>query len=195
MVDSQRRSVVIPLITMLLASLLFSSCQANPAVDEANRLNQSAGEDVREIERLAQANKDRESRITRALNAGKNDDARREIDATVEAIDKGVGRGFVAQDKLNQASQLDVDADIKQYLSLRAQSVNKALEAFAELKNGLLILRDSTGSTDKSVTERAKNEIQQASARFDQLISESEKLEGQADDIARRNPDKIKPGR
>ena len=195
MVDSKRRSVVIPLITMLLASLVFSSCQANPAVDEANRLNQSAGEDVKEVERLARENKDRESRITRALNAGKNDDARRELDEAVEAIDKGIGRGLVAEDKLNQASQLDVDADIKQYLSLRAQSVNKALEAFAEVRNGLLILRDSTGSTDKSVTERAKNEIQQSSVRFDQLISESEQLERQADDIARRNPDKIKPGR
>jgi Mg2+ and Co2+ transporter CorA len=181
---------------MLLASLLFASCQTgNGALNEANRLNQSAGDDVKEIEKLVQENRDKESSITRAINADKYDEARQAIDQAVNAIDRGLGRGLVAQDKLNTASKLDVDADIKQYLSLRAQSVSKALEAFAELRNGLIILRESTGSTDKAVKEKAKNEIQESSATFDQLISESERLEGQADDIARRNPDKIKPGR
>ena len=193
---SQRRGVRLVLAPMLLASLLFASCQTgNGSLSEANRLNQSAGDDVKEIEKLVQENRDKESAITRAINGDKYDEARKAIDQTVDAIDRGLGRGLVAQDKLNTASRLDVDADIKQYLSLRAQSVSKALEAFAELRNGLIILRDSTGSTDKAVKEKAKNEIQDSSATFDQLISESERLEGQADDIARRNPDKIKPGR
>jgi len=197
MPDSKRRGVVVLLAPLLLASLSLASCGlgGNSVVDEANRLNQSAGEDIKGIERLVNENKQLESEITRAINAGKFDEARQALDKAVNALDSGLGLGLLAQDKLNAAAKLDVDAEIKQYLSLRAQSVSKALEAFAELRNGLLILRESTGSTDKAVTESAKKEIQEASAKFDQLISESERIEGQADDIARRNPDKIKPGR
>ena len=100
-----------------------------------------------------------------------------------------------AAGKFDKASRLDVDATIKEYLSFRAQSVNKAIEAFKELRRGIIAFRDATGSTDKAATEKARNEIQQSSVRFDKLINEAESLERRADEIARRNPDKIKPGK
>jgi hypothetical protein len=186
---------------LLLASLTFASCQmlrklgGSSGMDEANQLNQSAGEDIKEIEKLVQENKDKESEISRALNVNNYDAAKRAMDDSVKAIDRGLEKGQNAADKLDKASKLDIDPKIKEYLSLRAQSVNKAIEAFRELRQGLIALRDSTGSMDKSATEKAKNEIQQSSTKFDELINESEKLERQADEIARRNPDKIKPGR
>jgi hypothetical protein len=186
---------------LLLASLTLASCQmlrklgGGSGMDEANQLNQNAGEDINEIEKLVQENKDKESEITRALNANNYDAARRAIDDSVKVIDRGLEKGQSAADKLDKASKLDIDQKIKEYLSLRAQSVNKAIEAFRELRQGLIALRDSTGSTDKAATEKAKNEIQDSSAKFDQLINESQKLEREADEIARRNPDKIKPGR
>ena len=163
--------------------------------DEANQLNQSAGEDIKEIERLVQENKNKESEVTGALNAKNYDAARRLMDDSIKVIDQGLERGQSAAAKFDKASKLDIDQKIKEYLSLRAQSVNKAIEAFKELRKGVNTLRESAGSTDKAATERAKTEIQQASARFDELISEAGKLESQADEIARRNPDKIKPGR
>jgi Mg2+ and Co2+ transporter CorA len=165
------------------------------STDEANQLNQSAGEDIKEIERVVRENKDKETEITRALNTNNLDAARRLMDDSVKAIDLGLEKGASAADKFDRASKLDIDPKIKEYLSLRAQSVNKAIEAFKELRRGVIILRDSTGSTDKAVTEKAKNEIQASSAKFDELIGEAQKLESQADEIARRNPDKIKPGR
>jgi hypothetical protein len=164
-------------------------------MDEANQLNQSAGEDIKEIEKLVQENKDKESEISRALNANNYDAAKRAMDDALKAIDRGLEKGQNAADKLGKASKLDIDPKIKEYLSLRAQSVDKAIEAFRELRRGLIALRDSTGSTNKAAAEKAKNDIQASSTKFDALINESEKLESQADEIARRNPDKIKPGR
>jgi biopolymer transport protein ExbB/TolQ len=186
---------------LLLASLTFVSCQllrklgGGGGMDEANQLNQSAGEDIKEIEKLVQENRDKESEITRALNANNYDAARRAMDDSVKAIDRGLEKAQNAADKLDKASRLDIDPKIKEYLSLRAQSVNKAIEAFRELRRGIITLRDSTGNTDKAASEKAKNDIQASSTKFDELINESQKLERQADEIARRNPDKIKPGR
>jgi len=183
------------LTLIFVASLASASCKlGGSSLDEANKLNHSAGEDINEIDKLIQENKDREGEITRALNAEQMDAARKMLDETIAAIDRGLERGKSAADKLDKASKLDIDPAIKEYLSLRAQSVGKAVEAFQALRKGIVTFRDSVGSTDKAAVAKAKNDIQQASQTFDALISEQQRLQGKADEIARRNPDKIKPG-
>jgi hypothetical protein len=136
MVDSRRRSRAALTTLVLLISLTATSCQmlrklgGSGDIDEANKLNQSAGEDIREIERIVQENKDRETEVTRALNADDYNTAKKIMNDSVKAIDQGLEKGQSAADKFDKASKLDVDATIKEYLSLRAQSVNKAIEAF-----------------------------------------------------------------
>ena len=181
---------------VLLMALAGASCKlgGNNGLDEANQLNRSAGEDIAEIEKIIQQNKNKEGEVTRALNLGQTDAAKKMMDDTITAIDRGLERGKSAAGKLESASKLDIDSAIKEYLSLRAQSVNKAIEAFQELRKGIVSFRDATGSTDKALVAKAKNDIQQSSQAFDALISEEQRLEGKADEIARRNPDKIKPG-
>lgn len=196
MSDSRGRSgALLAASISLLLLALAASCQfGGGALDEANSLNRSAGEDIREIEKLVRENKDKEAQVTRALNANEADRARALIDESVQVIDRGLERGTSAADKLARAASLDIDPIIKEYLRLRAQSVNKAIEAFKELRRGVISFRESIGSADKAAADRAKKEIRQTSERFDQLINEAARLERQADEIARRNPEKIKPG-
>lgn len=191
----QRRAAALCALFVSISLLLAASCKfGDGALDEANRLNQSASQDIGEIEKLVGENKDKEALITRALNAGDAPRARQLIDESVEAIDRGMEKGASAADKLTRAAALDLDAIIKEYLRLRAQSVNKALEAFRELRRGVLAFREAIGGADRSATDRARSDFRQTSERFEQLINESGRLERQADDIARRNPEKIKPG-
>jgi len=180
------------LLFMLLVSLSYASCKlgGNSGLDEATNLNQSAGADVDEIEKIIQENKGKEIDITRALDAEDYETAKKEMNDVISAIDRGLERGQSAAEKFDKASKLDIDPTIKEYLSYRAQSVNKAVEAFKELRKGIVAFRDAAGSKDKAVSEKAKNDVQQASQTFDSLISEAQRLEDKADDIARRNPDK-----
>jgi len=199
--DSTGRSgAALTVFLLLLVSLTAQSCQAlkrlggGGALDEANQLNQSAGQDIREIERIIQENKNKESEVSRALNSGQTDTAKRMMDDSIKAIDRGLERAESAAAKFDKAAGLDVDPTIKEYLSLRARSVNRAIEAFRELRRGIITFRDAAGSTERAAADKARNEIQQSSQKFDRLISETERLELQADEIARRHPDKIKPG-
>ena len=194
MLDLRGRLQIVLTVTVLLALLACLSCKSGGGLDEANKLNQSAGQDIDEIEKIIQDNKNKEGEVTRAVNAGQTDAARKLMDETIAAIDRGLERGKSAADKLDKASKLNIDQAIKDYLSYRAQSVTKAIEAFTELRTGIVAFRDSVGSTDKAVVAKARNDIQQTSQTFDALISESQRLQGKADEIARRNPDKIKPG-
>ena len=197
MPDSRGRSgaPALRVLAVSMALLLAASCQfGDGALDEANRLNRSAGEDIRQIEKLVSENKDKEAQVTRALNANDAEGARRLLDESLRAIDRGMELGASAADKLARASALDIDAAIKEYLSLRVQSVNKALEAFRELRSGVAAFRESVGTADRAAAERARADIRRTSERFDQLINEAGRLERLADEIARRNPEKIKPG-
>ena len=198
---SKRSGVTLTAFLLLLVSLTALSCEAlkrlgggGGQIDEASQLNQSAGEDIREIEKIVQENKNKEREVSRALNSGQIDAAKTMMDDSVKAIDRGLEKAESAAAKFDKAAKLDVDPIIKEYLSLRAQSVNRAIEAFRELRRGIIAFRDATGSTNRAAADTARNEIQQSSQKFDRLISESQKLERQADEIARRNPDKIKPG-
>lgn len=191
------RGILRAVLTTLVLIILLAgvSCKlGGGAIDEANQLNQSAGQDINEIDKIIQENKTKEGEITRALNAGQTDAARKMMDETISAIDRGLDKGKSAADKLDRASKLDIDPAIKDYLSYRAQSVSKAIEAFKELRQGIVNFRDATGSTDQAVVAKGRNDVQQVSQNFDALISEAQRLEGKADEIARRNPDKIKPG-
>ena len=194
MFELRGRLRIVLMMLVLIALLACLSCKSGGGLDEANKLNQSAGQDIDEIEKIIQDNKNKEGEVTRAVNAGQTDAARKLIDETIVAIDRGLERGKSAADKLDQASKLNIDQAIKDYLSYRAQSVTKAIEAFTELRKGIVAFHDSVGSTDKAVVAKARDDIQQTSQTFDALISESQRLQGKADEIARRNPDKIKPG-
>lgn len=190
----------IALTFILLAAVMLISCQAfkrlgGSGIDEANQLDQSASADRAEVERIAQENKVKESQITAALNAHNYDAAKQLIDDTLKVIDQALAKAQSAADKWDKASKLDVDQTIKDYLSLREQSASKAIEAGKELRQGLASFRDSIGSTDKAVTDKAQRDVQQSVGKFQDLIVQANMLESQADEMARKNPDKIKAGR
>ena len=98
-------------VSLLLAA---TSCGlGDPALDEANALNRSAGQDIAEIEKLVRENKDKEALVSRALGAGDAAQARRLINESVQAIERGMEKGASAADKLTRAAALDIDPTIK----------------------------------------------------------------------------------
>jgi hypothetical protein len=159
---------------------------------DANKLIDSANQDLTEVEKIADQNRDKESQISKQLNNDDIDGAKKTIDDAVKAIDSGVEKGKSAAEKFDKASKLDLDPKVKEYLGLKAQSVRKSVDAFEELRKGLLAVRDNVGSKDRAAVTKAQKDVQESSQNYDKLISEAQKLEKKADDIARENPDKIK---
>jgi hypothetical protein len=181
------------LAALLFLSLSLASCGSS-GFDEANKLIQSGSEDIKAIDKIVKDNQDKEREISNAIYNNDTSKAITLLDDTLKTIDAGLEKAESAAGKFDRASKLDIDSTIKEYLSLRAQSVSKAIEAFKELRKGVAALRESLGKNDPAAEAKARSDFRETSERFQQLISDAQRLEGQAAEIARRNPDKIKPG-
>jgi Mg2+ and Co2+ transporter CorA len=180
----------------LLAAFVLGCAQlknlGGGGLSDANKLIDSANKDLTDIEKIAEENKGKESAISKQLNKNDVDGAKESINDAVKAIDEGLAKGKDAADKFDKASKLNLDSKVKEYLSLKAQSVKKTVDAFTELRKGLVAVRDNLGSKDKAAVSKAQKDVQTSSENYDKLMADAQKLERQADDIARENPDKIK---
>ncbi|MDX6711446.1 MAG: hypothetical protein QOH96_2462 [Blastocatellia bacterium] len=159
---------------------------------DANKLIESANKDLAEVEKIADENRDKESEISKKLNSNDIDAAKASINDSIKAIDTGLEHGKSASEKFEKASKLDLDPKIKEYLALKAKSVGKSVEAFEELRKGLVAVRDNIGSKDKAAVAKAQKDVQSSTENYDKLEKEAQTYGRQADDIARENPDKIK---
>src|SRR5437764_9877525 len=97
---------------------------------EANKLIDSANKDLEDIQKITDDNKNKESDISKKLNKNDITGAKASMDDAIKAIDDGLEKGNSAADKFDKASKMDLDPKVKEYLSLKSQSVRKTVEAF-----------------------------------------------------------------
>ena len=185
------------LALVLLASLALA-CGAlknlgGNSLAEANKLVQDANNELKAIDRIIEDNDEKESALSKAEKSGDAAEVRRVLDDIIKAIDDGLKHGEVAADKLDKASKMNVDDKYKEYLSLKSQSLRKQVEAFKELKDAAKIERDNYDNPDKAAEQKAKDDFRKKNANYKKLLGDAKDLSRKADDIARQNPDKIKP--
>ena len=161
------------------------------ATEEANKLIQSANQDLRDAQKIADDNIQEKTRdFTRAVQNNNADEAQRVLDDAIKQIDEGLAKGESAADKFERASKLDLNDKQKEYLALQSQAVRKRVDAFREFRKAVVILRDNKGAL---TTQKARDDYLTALNNFKKLNSEADDLERKADAVARQNPDKIKP--
>jgi hypothetical protein len=187
--ESDRLSSVLAL-TLLVFVALACSGMGNET-DEANKLVKSAQEDLAEVNKIADDNDDKSSEISRAENADNADEVKRLLKKAIEAIDKGTGFGKSAIEKLDKASKLKLDPAYKEYLELKTKAFQRQLEAFTALREAAVVERDNYGVGGSDEAD-AKKEYRRKKDEYEKLLAESKDLHKKADEIARKNPDKIK---
>ena len=185
------------LALVLLASLALA-CGAlknlgGNSLAEANKLVQEANDELKTIDKIVEDSETKVDALDKADKEGKATEVKRLLDDLMKAIDDGLKHGEVAAEKLDKASKMNVDDKYKDYLSLKSQSLRKQIEAFKERKEAARIMRDNYDNADKTAMQNAKDDFKKKNANYKKLLGEAKDLSRKADDVARQNPDKIKP--
>jgi hypothetical protein len=106
-------------------TLLFSDDTSSAA-----SLVEQANEDLNKIKVMYKKNEVQRDDLIAAISAKDTQKVKDITDDLVYLINDGMALGESAVEKINRAQQLNIDADFKEYLSLKEESLRKQLDAF-----------------------------------------------------------------
>jgi DNA-binding transcriptional MerR regulator len=155
---------------ILLCAILLSlfACQKSESSDDYDLLNFSdettkaaelvadANEDLNKIKILYKKNEDQLEELKTAMSEQNTEKVKAITGNLVGLITDGTILGEAALDKIEKAEAMNTNADFKEYLNLKAQSLQKQLDAFEHRRQAARLLKESFGANDPAAIEKAK---------------------------------------
>ena len=175
------------LFALLILSVLAVSCGETR---KANKLIEEGNGAVREAEKFATDADAKMTEISGSLSdfPQNRDQLKPSAQTAIDNLDKGIAKLREAASKFDEGSKTNLDAPLKEYLSLKSQEFSKHaehLEAVKGLPNAVL-----DPSIEDGDALRAK--FAQIKERIDTLEKEWTDLSTKADKIQQENKDKFK---
>ncbi len=100
-----------------------------------------------------------------------------------------INDGFIfadsAKSKIDEAQQLNINPQFKDYLGLKEDSLDLQIEAFKSLHEAARIMRDSAGSQNKEEIEKARLTFKEKDDNFKKKMEEAGQKSQQADELAK----------
>ena len=197
--------IISKILFVVLAGLLtFSACKKTDTSEgfdvlnfsddttDAAQLVSQANEDLNKIKVMYKKNEIQREELLAAISAKDAEKVKKITDDLVYLINDGMALGEGAIEKISQAQQKNINADFKDYLSLKEESLQKQLTAFESRRQAVRLLRDSFGTNDPAAVEKAKLEFKEKEEFFAKTMEESKEISKKANDLAKESSKKIK---
>lgn len=154
----------------ILCAILLSlfACQKSETSDDYDLLNFSddttaaaelvadANEDLNKIKIMYKRNEDQLEDLKTAMGDKDIEKVKTITANLVGIINDGTRLGEDALGKIEKAEAMNTNADFKEYLNLKAQSLQKQLDAFEHRRQAARLLKESFGANDPAAIEKAK---------------------------------------
>ena len=188
---------------MLCAVSMFSACKKNDSSESfdvlsfsddtssAAELIEQANQDLNKIKILYKKNEAQLEELKAAMGGKDIATVKKITDDLVYVLNDGMSLGESAVEKIGKAQQLNINADFKEYLSMKEESLRKQLEAFENRRQAARLLRDSFGATDPAAIEQAKNGFKEKEEICVKLLNESAEINKKANAFAKESSKKV----
>ena len=184
-------------LAALICLSIFSACKKNDASEgfdvlsfsddtsAAAELVQQANEDLNKIKILYKKNESQIEELKAAMGGKDTATVKKITDDLVYVLNDGMSLGESAVEKIGKAQAMNINADFKDYLSLKEESLRKQLEAFENRRQAARLLRDSFGMTDPAAIERAKAGFKEKEEACIKMLEESNAINKKANQVAK----------
>jgi hypothetical protein len=187
------------LLLSLLLAAVFPACGGAGAdsdnssvfdfsVDETDKAVALIQEANNELKRIKILYNENENALKELREASKNQDVARIKEISNELV-YVINDGFIfadsAKSKIDEAQQLNIHPQFREYLGLKEDSLDLQIEAFKYLHEAARLLRDSAGSQNKEEMERAKLIFKEKDDNFKKKMEEAVQKSQQADELAK----------
>lgn len=177
---------------VLLIALTASSCGIfDDDTKAAKALIDSANQDLREIKKLYEVSEGdvdkpgKRALLKSALEANDEAAVKKIADEVNFLIVDGTNHAKTAIEKIQQAQELDVSPEYKDYLSLKEMALKKQVDAFEQYRQASRSLRDNYDPQNDAVRAKVKLEFDDRTDKYRQLMEEARDFSSQANEIAK----------
>ena len=153
----------------------------------AAQLVEQANQDLNKIKVLYKKNEVKREELIAAMGDKDTEKVKKITDDLVYLINDGMALGESAVEKISQAQQMNINADFKDYLSMKEESLRKQLTAFESRRLAVRLLRDSFGTNDPTLVEKAKLEFKEKEEIAVKTLEESKEISKKANEFAKES--------
>lgn len=151
--------------------------------ERAVELVQQANEELKRIKILYNENQNTLKDLKEASQKGETERVKMLSKTLVDAIVTGFVFADSAKIKIQEARQLNIHSDYKEYLSLEEQSLDKQVEAFQFLYDAASLLNQTAGLQNKEQAEKAGLLFKEKEEKFESKMKEAKEINEQADKL------------
>jgi len=159
---------------------------------DAAELVSQANENLNKIKVMYKKNEDQREELIAAMGEKDAEKVKKITDDLVHLINDGMQLGEEAVEKISKAQQMNIEPDFKEYLSLKEESLQKQLVAFESRRQAVRLLRDSFGTNDAALVDKAKLGLKEKEEFFMKTMEESKAISKKANEFAKESSKKIK---
>ena len=119
------------------------------------------------------------------MEANDAETVRKISDDVVYLINDGMVSGKEAIEKLQQAQEMAINEDYREYLRLKEESLTRQLDAFENYRQAAIALRNNYDPKDKAIREKIKEEFKNRSENYRRIMESARDYSKRANEIAK----------
>lgn len=184
-----------PFLTIFLACILISGCGGSgsggsfeilgPADEtaEAGKLVQEANAELKKIKVLYDRNEGKRQELKNALEANNTEEVKKISGDVVQIINEGFDSGKAAVEKIQQAGDMKVNDDFKEYLRLKESALLEQMKAFEEYRQAARSLRQNYDPKNMASREKVKVDFTTRSENYQKIMEKARDYSNQANEL------------
>ena len=150
---------------------------------EAAKLVQEANADLKKIKVLYEENEDKRQQLKNALESDNKEEVKKISDNVVLIINEGFDFGKSAVEKIQQAEDMKINDDYKEYLRLKEAALLKQMEAFEQYRQAARTLRDNYDPKNTQQRDKVKADFDQRTENYRKLMEKARDHSNQANEL------------
>lgn len=185
---------VFPAVLMLVCSSFLATCKSSGGVDilgpsdetaDAAAIVIDANKDLKAIKALYEKNETKREDLKKAMSEDNATEVKKIADDVVYIINDGVEYGKGALDKIEKAREMNVNSDYAEYLRLKADALQKQMEAFEQYRQAAIKLRNDYDPKNARVRDAVKADFKDRSDKFSEKMDKARNSSNEANELAK----------
>jgi hypothetical protein len=188
--------VIKPWLILFIACAALAACKSTGRNDvtsifssdqtaEAAKIVASANDDLTKIKVLYKENEGKREDIKKAMETDNAEQVKKIADDVVYLINDGFDNAKNAIDKIEQAQEMQINDDYREYLRLKEESLKRELEAFENYRQAARTLRDNYDPKNAAMRDKVKEDFKNRVENYRKLMEEARDYSNRANDLAK----------